>query len=81
MAYIWARVTYRSNRSFSYYDGIERKKLNFERRDSKFTGNKFVIKSFARAGQRAPRGTDGVFLEFDEESMAQIIDAYNKLFP
>ena len=77
---IWARITSRSGRSFSFLDFGSRPNLMFERKDHTHIDDVFVIKTFPGDRRKPRKGTRGLCLEFDKKTMDQIVAAYKRLF-
>ena len=77
---IWARVTYRSGRTFSFLDFGSPPNLTFERKEHTHTDDVFVIKTFPGDRLKPRKGTRALYLQFDKKTMDQIVTAYKKLF-
>ena len=77
---IWARIAYRSGRSFSFLDFGGPPKLTFQRKDHTHMDDVFVIKTFPGDRRKPRKGVRGLCLEFDKKTMDQIVAAYKKLF-
>ena len=77
---IWARIIYRSGRTFSFLDLGSPPNLTFERKEHTHIDDVFVIKTFPGDRRKPRKGVRGLRLEFDKETMDQIVAAYKRLF-
>lgn len=78
MAYLSASVTYPSHRQFKYLGRGGNVKIFFDRIDWRHRGTRYYIRTYSGMG-KPERGTPGLGLELDEETMQAVLAALNKM--
>lgn len=78
MAFLTARITYKSRRQFLFSKRGAEAKIYFDRVDWKNRGTRYYIQTYRGAG-KPKEDTSGFKLELDEESMQHLLTALNEM--
>lgn len=73
-----AKITYPSGRTFTYIDFGEHAEYSIEVEENFLSEQTFVLKTFPKDHWKPQRGTSGLRIEIDKESMDRIVATYKK---